>query len=73
MSNWDQHTSVVANASNGAAVEGWCACSVCTGSDGGRPSSLLLLPEEGDGEPGPADGPQSPEDEEAGEGDPTAG
>lgn len=56
-----------------AAAEGRYVCLVCTGSDGGRPSSLLLLPEEGDGEPGPADGPQSSEDEEAGEGDPTAG
>lgn len=48
---------------------GGFACFVCAGSDGGRASSLLLLPEEGDGEPGPADGLQSSEDEEAGEGD----
>lgn len=38
-----------------------------TEADGRHQSSLLQLPEEGDGEPGPTDGVQSSEDEEAGE------
>lgn len=44
-------------------------CLICwTEADRRHQSSLLQLPEEGDGEQRPTDGVQSSEDEEAGEG-----